>query len=126
MRATLLILQQTLPSRLSTPSSPLGSTKFCSCLEKYDRRILPEKLCLDLHTDIHEQDVPAEEARPGVTWVKTSYQDANELTEILKGAHTVFSFVVTQSDPGNVAQRNLIDASIRAGVKRFAPSEWAT
>jgi NmrA-like family len=61
-----------------------------------------------------------------VTWVKTSYQGLKELTEILKDVHTVLSFVVTQSDPGNVSQKNLIDAAIRAGVKRFAPSEWAT
>jgi hypothetical protein len=61
-----------------------------------------------------------------VTWVKTSYRDVNELTEILRGVHTVLSFVVTQSDPGNVSQRNLIDAAIQAGVKRLAPSEWAT
>lgn len=70
--------------------------------------------------------MPAEDARPGVTWVKTSYRDVNELTEILRGVHTVLSFVVTQSDPGNVSQRNLIDAAIQAGVKRLAPSEWAT
>ena len=61
-----------------------------------------------------------------MTWVKTSYQGLKELTEILKDVHTVLSFVVTQSDPGNVSQKNLIDAAIRAGVKRFAPSEWAT
>ncbi len=61
-----------------------------------------------------------------MTWVKTSYRDVNELTEILRGVHTVLSFVVTQSNPGNVSQRNLIDAAIQAGVKRLAPSEWAT
>lgn len=61
-----------------------------------------------------------------MTWVQTSYRDVNELTEILRGVHIVLSFVVTQSDPGNVSQRNLIDAAIQAGVKRLAPSEWAT
>ena len=74
----------------------------------------------------HEQDVPDEDGRLGVTWVKTSYQDPKELRETLKGVHTVLSFIVTQSDPGNVSQKNLIDAAIQAGVKRFAPSEWAT
>ncbi len=61
-----------------------------------------------------------------MTWVKTSYQDPKELTKILQGVHTVLSFIVTQSDPGSVSQKNLIDAAIQAGVKRFAPSEWAT
>jgi hypothetical protein len=61
-----------------------------------------------------------------VTWFKTSYQDLTELTEILQGIHTVLSFIVTQSDPGNISQKNLIDAAVQAGVKRFAPSEWAT
>ena len=46
--------------------------------------------------------------------------------EILRGVHTVLSFIVTALDPGNVSQKNLIDAAIRVGVKRFAPSEWAT
>lgn len=44
---------------------------------------------------------------------------------MLKGVHTVLSFVDAMSDPDNMAQRTLIDASVRAGVKRFAPSEWA-
>jgi len=34
------------------------------------------------------------------------------------------SFVQLLADPENIAQKNLIDASIDAGVKRFAPSEW--
>ena len=61
-----------------------------------------------------------------MTWVKTSYRDLDELTELLQGVHTVLSFIVTQSDLGNVSQKNLIDAAIQAGVKRLAPSEWAT
>jgi hypothetical protein len=61
-----------------------------------------------------------------VSWTKTNYQSPKKLIDILKGVHTVLSFIVTQSDPGNVSQKNLIDASIQAGVKRFAPSEWAS
>ena len=61
-----------------------------------------------------------------MAWVKTSYQDPYELTEILNGVHTVLSFITTQLDLDNVSQKNLIDAAIRVGVKRFAPSEWAT
>jgi hypothetical protein len=86
---------------------------------------LPEARGLNLLT-VMKQDVPGEDGRRGVTWVKTSYQDQTELREILNGVHTVLSFIVTRSDPGNVSQKNLIDASVQVGVKRFAPSEWAT
>lgn len=62
----------------------------------------------------------------GMKHVKTDYTDPNQLAEILKGVHTVLSFITTASDPGNRSQKNLIDASVKAGVKRFAPSEWAS
>jgi hypothetical protein len=42
----------------------------------------------------------------------------------LTGFHTVLSFFVVHLDEGCVAQKNLIDACIEAGVGRFAPSEW--
>ena len=38
----------------------------------------------------------------------------------------MLSFIPPFFDPENTAHKNLIDASIEAGVKRFAPSEWAT
>jgi hypothetical protein len=38
----------------------------------------------------------------------------------------VLSFVTTQEDPASTVQKNLIDAAVQAGVKRFAPSEWST
>jgi hypothetical protein len=53
-----------------------------------------------------------------------NYDDKSELVEALRGIHTVLSFIQLLSDPGNTAQKNLIDAAIVAGVKRFAPSEW--
>lgn len=43
----------------------------------------------------------------------------------LTGVHTVISFIVAHLDVGSVSQRALIDASITAGVKRFAPNEWS-
>lgn len=70
------------------------------------------------------QDGPLENVTPGVTWVRANYDDAAQLTDILQGVDTVLSFIVAHSDPGSVAQKNLIDASVRAGVRRFAPSEW--
>ncbi|KAK3308467.1 uncharacterized protein B0T15DRAFT_483121 [Chaetomium strumarium] len=67
---------------------------------------------------------PPEKAVPGVTWVKANYEDVEQLAQVLQGVDTVLSVIVVHMDPGNVAQRNLIDAAVRAGVRRFAPSEW--
>ena len=60
-----------------------------------------------------------------MSWLTTDYEDLEGLISALQDVHTVLSFIVTQSDPGSTAQKNLIDACIAAGVKRFAPSEWA-
>jgi hypothetical protein len=74
----------------------------------------------------YTQDGPPQEVQPGVTWVKTNYDDVGQLTEILRGVDTVLSFIVAHLDPGSVAQKNLINAAVRAGVRRLAPSEWVT
>lgn len=58
--------------------------------------------------------------------MKADYNDPAQLAQILRGVHTVLSFVTTQDDPTSAVQKNLIDAAIQAGVKRFAPSEWAS
>ncbi|KAM0558096.1 hypothetical protein ACHAPJ_005263 [Fusarium lateritium] len=76
---------------------------------------------------LSRKDAPATEIAPGVKWFKTSYEDIEQLSKILEGVHTVLSFMSVQ--PGGTAarpQENLIDASVRAGVKRFAPSEWSS
>ena len=62
---------------------------------------------------------------PGVTWRAVNYNNKNDLIEALQGIHTVLSFVnELVADQENSSQKNLIDASIAAGVKRFAPSEY--
>jgi hypothetical protein len=59
--------------------------------------------------------------------MKANYEDVDQLTEVLRGVETVLSFVADmQLEAGVRAQKNLIDAAVRAGVRRFAPSEWAT
>ncbi|TQN67873.1 Isoflavone reductase-like protein IRL, partial [Colletotrichum shisoi] len=63
---------------------------------------------------------------PGVTWVQTTYQDKADLVKVLNGTQTVISFIVAHTDPEAETAKRLIDASIEAGVQRFAPSEWAT
>ncbi|KAG9231482.1 nmrA-like family protein-like protein [Amylocarpus encephaloides] len=62
----------------------------------------------------------------GLDAVQVNYTNKPQLIELLEGINTVLSFVVVAQDPGNVAQKTLIDASIEAGVKRFAPNEWST
>ncbi|KAI8713741.1 NmrA domain-containing protein [Fusarium sp. LHS14.1] len=64
--------------------------------------------------------------RAGVRYVQVNYQDKAELAQLLKGIHTVLSFIAAHLDPENQSQKNLIDASVEAGVTRFAPSEWST
>jgi len=72
------------------------------------------------------QDPATAETRPGVTWAKTDYTDKGQLTKILGGVHTVLSFMLNVENPSGSEQKVLIDSSIAAGVKRFAPSEWST
>jgi len=60
----------------------------------------------------------------GITSRTVDYNNKSSLAEALRGIHTVLSFIQLLADPENTAQKNLIDASVAAGVKRFAPSEW--
>lgn len=53
------------------------------------------------------------------------YLDKQQLVQVLQGMHTVLSFITVVMDHENHAQINLINACVEAGVKRFAPSEWA-
>ncbi|KAM7185875.1 hypothetical protein V8F33_012141 [Rhypophila sp. PSN 637] len=75
---------------------------------------------------LSRKDGPPNEipALSGVTWIKTDYANLERLTELLEGVDTVLSFIVVHLDQDNMAQKNLIDASVKAGVRRFAPSEW--
>jgi hypothetical protein len=73
--------------------------------------------------------LPINDLESGVKWIQTDYRSVSELTKVLEGVHTVLSFL--SAPPNNQqnsidVQKRLIDASIRAGVKRFAPSEWVS
>nr|RBQ94375.1 hypothetical protein FVER53263_09880 [Fusarium verticillioides] len=63
---------------------------------------------------------------PGITWIKADYENKSELVDLFRGVETVLSFLAVHLDPGSQTQKRLIDAAVEAGVKRFAPSEWAT
>ncbi|KAK4097675.1 hypothetical protein N658DRAFT_489026 [Parathielavia hyrcaniae] len=73
----------------------------------------------------HEIDATGERLVKGTTQFKVDYQDRQDLMRALDGVHTVLSFIAAHLDEGAAAQKALIDAAIEAGVKRFAPSEWA-
>ncbi|KAF5664458.1 2-hydroxyisoflavone reductase [Fusarium heterosporum] len=76
---------------------------------------------------LSRKDAPENEIASEVTWAKTNYQDIDELAKVLEGVHTVLSFMsVGPEGTKGRPQENLIDASVKAGVKRFAPSEWAS
>ncbi len=53
------------------------------------------------------------------------YKDLECVAAALDGVQVVLSFILPYADQDNEAQKALIDACIRAGVRRFAPSEWA-
>ncbi|KAH7073162.1 hypothetical protein FB567DRAFT_537185 [Paraphoma chrysanthemicola] len=61
-----------------------------------------------------------------VKHVHVDYTDTHGLTAVLMGTDVVLSFLASVDfDAAIKAQKNLIDASIKAGVRRIAPSEWA-
>ncbi|KAF4500338.1 2`-hydroxyisoflavone reductase [Fusarium agapanthi] len=76
---------------------------------------------------LSRKNAPETEIAPGAKWFKTKYDNVEELTKMLEGVHTVLSFMsVAPGDTAAGPQEKLIDAAVRAGVKRFAPSEWAS
>ncbi|KAK0631165.1 NmrA-like family-domain-containing protein [Bombardia bombarda] len=74
-----------------------------------------------------QNDMHSQSNNPhGLSWRKVDYNDSNSLVQALRDIHTVLSFIQLLHDPENKSQKNLIDAAILAGVKRFAPSEWGS
>jgi uncharacterized protein YbjT (DUF2867 family) len=96
--------------------------------KKHEITILSRKVRSDPETSRYVTNeapkVSARDCTTGVAWRGVNYNDKNEVVEALRGIHTVLSFIQLLADPENKAQKNLIDAAIVAGVKRFAPSEW--
>jgi uncharacterized protein YbjT (DUF2867 family) len=62
----------------------------------------------------------------GINAVQVDYTDKESLIQHLRGVNTVLSFIMDGPDLESSVQKTLIDASIEAGVKRFAPNEWST
>ncbi|KAK3990987.1 hypothetical protein QBC44DRAFT_56001 [Cladorrhinum sp. PSN332] len=74
---------------------------------------------------LSRRDPNTDETLPGVSWNKVDYENKTDLVRALRGVDTVLSFIIVHTDPNDIAQQNLIDASVEAGVNRFAPSEWS-
>jgi hypothetical protein len=61
----------------------------------------------------------------GIDVRPVDYNDHSQVTEALRGVHTVLSLIGGDPDAMLHAQMSLIAACKEAGVKRFAPSEYA-
>ena len=62
----------------------------------------------------------------GVSVIVVSYDDPIALVNALEGVHTVISTIAgTTEDTLVKPQLALLDAAVKAGVKRFAPSEFS-
>ncbi|KAF5232140.1 hypothetical protein FANTH_13137 [Fusarium anthophilum] len=63
----------------------------------------------------------------GVAWRQVDYDDKSALVDAMNGIDTVLSFLaMLDQNEALELHKKLIDAAIEAGVRRFAPSEWAT
>ncbi|RAQ65348.1 hypothetical protein COH20_006458 [Aspergillus flavus] len=63
---------------------------------------------------------PTKHSMKGVQFVQVDYNNKEDLKKNLKRIHTVLCFIWDTS-----LQMSLIDCCIEAGVRRFAPNEWA-
>ncbi|KAL2825681.1 NmrA-like family-domain-containing protein [Aspergillus pseudoustus] len=77
-------------------------------------------------TILSRKDAPVGKSEEGVGWVKANYDSVVDLAKALEGVHTLLSFVTEQDGTESPIQKRLITAAVQAGVKRFAPSEWAS
>ncbi|KAK5993732.1 Oxidoreductase BOA1 [Cladobotryum mycophilum] len=63
--------------------------------------------------------------KEGVIVRAVDYKSIDQLTEALRGVHTVISCVWSFGPEVTTTQLALLEASKAAGVKRFVPSDWA-
>ncbi|CAF1540161.1 unnamed protein product [Adineta ricciae] len=61
----------------------------------------------------------------GVIVVQVDYSNHELLVKELQGVHTVIVTLISLDESSIYSQINLLNASLEAKVKRFAPSEWA-
>jgi uncharacterized protein YbjT (DUF2867 family) len=74
---------------------------------------------------LSRQDTTPHTKLPGVNVRPVSYEDHTQLVDALKGVHTLICAIFVFSNDLATIQLALIKAAVEAGVKRFAPSEFA-
>ncbi|KAK4225467.1 hypothetical protein QBC38DRAFT_537771 [Podospora fimiseda] len=73
------------------------------------------------------RSLPTSKTNPhNLPFEQVDYSDVQVLTHIFLAnkIHTVLSFIQVLHDPENISQKNLVEACVKAGVGRFAPSEY--
>ncbi|KAK1982814.1 hypothetical protein LZ30DRAFT_589720 [Colletotrichum cereale] len=86
--------------------------------------ILAELLDADFNvTVLGRSDSAKEELPTGVSFKVVDYASIDSLTPALQGQDVAVS---TVSKGGLLTQSTVIDACIKAGVKRYIPSDWGT
>ncbi|KAI8151442.1 hypothetical protein K4K54_000213 [Colletotrichum sp. SAR 10_86] len=86
--------------------------------------ILKELANAGLTVTVLGRSESAKEGLPsGVKFATVDYSSVDDLAAALRGQDAVVS---TVSKGGLLTQNTVIDASIKAGVKRYIPSDWGT
>ncbi|KAI8219130.1 hypothetical protein K4K55_012339 [Colletotrichum sp. SAR 10_96] len=86
--------------------------------------ILTELVNAGLTVTVLGRSESAKEGLPsGVKFATVDYSSVDDLAAALRGQDAVVS---TVSKGGLLTQNTVIDASIKAGVKRYIPSDWGT
>jgi hypothetical protein len=78
------------------------------------------------HSAEFRKDAPSGLSK-SLQWRKVDYDNQESVINALQGVETLLSFVMSVDLATAVGlQKTLVHAAIKAGVRRFAPSEWAT
>jgi hypothetical protein len=78
----------------------------------------------DHQITIFSRSEPPTTQNAGVSYKQVNYLDLPSLTTAFQGFDTCLCFLISHLDINNATQKNIIQACISAGVRRFAPSEW--
>ncbi|KAK9765258.1 hypothetical protein K7432_006551 [Basidiobolus ranarum] len=90
------------------------------------RYILDELLSQGKHKVVVLTREPrADLEKIGVIVETVDYNNHESLVNALRGVHTIISFIWSSEGGLKDSQIGLLKAAVEAGVKRFAPSEWA-
>lgn len=76
-------------------------------------------------TILIKEQIPQRTDNNNPKWVQVDYESKTSLVRAFSDIDTVLSFLAIPDPSAMVRlQKNMIDAAIEAGVRRFSPSEW--